>query len=579
MEKKPLYRSIRESFSRDIYMPVCGVVAAPVVMLELCCKEELEKLTSEKPPQSIILHINGALQVIGREGERIADLKEILLLCSRSVPVLYFDSADAGEALAAFTDYHNLGDAQLCVPFNKRHILAEAYKKMPLLRGILDVRGENAMIPELAGIAVSNGATTVILSSDQADEQIINALQKRFIHVITTDEMGFEKAAVEGSNGILTRDLNAAYSFLECFPEQSVFRKKNLYAHKGFSDEGRYSENTITSVVAAAKNYFDGAEIDVKLTGDDVPVVMHNVTTEGLFDCEVLVTEETDYRELASLRRIGFPKENIDRFDDLMRAMKEYNETPVIIEFKPSEKYWNLEEMIRLVDPILHSEFSQQNCVCIMGDLEPGHEYVHKKLPNLPLAYCDWYGAMPPLPQNRIEAEDFLYYIVKVTKGCAAGYNGEETAMNRLLNEYAKFRMITLFPWSRSWTMEPSKWEENGPENCKTYLSGYDAWTTDHGEKFLHLPIKIVPIVSDSGMDERYEMKSPFQPMCQKMYRDGRIEEGACDVLLLSGDLTKVSEGQYAGNGLVKVMLSLKIDLYFGEYYRIYSEPLELYLK
>ena len=154
--------------------------------------------------------------------------------------------------------------------------------------------------------------------------------------------------------------------------------------------------------------------------------------------------------------------------------------------------------------------------------------------------------------------------------------------MNRLLNEYAKFRMLTVFPWSRSWTLEPSKWEKNGPDNCKTYLAGYDAWTTDHGEKFLDLPVKIVPILpgdTEGVADACHEIESPFRPMCKKIYRDGREETTECDLLVLSGDACKEPTGNYVGKGRVKVMYSLKTDVYFGEYYRIYTEPVEIYLK
>ena len=42
---KPLYQSIRASFSKDIYMPVCPVVAAPTVVLEVKKADDLSVLT------------------------------------------------------------------------------------------------------------------------------------------------------------------------------------------------------------------------------------------------------------------------------------------------------------------------------------------------------------------------------------------------------------------------------------------------------------------------------------------------------------------------------------------------------
>ena len=476
MNKEPLYRSIRASYDRDIYLPACGVTAAPVVVKEIRTKRDFTECAGDYPPQMILFHVDRDLFVTGEDGSVIAGLEEALRTTGRSVPVLYFDSSDTADRLAEFVDFHHLGDAILCTPYDPREVLAAAYEKMPMLRGMLDLRKADVPVHKLPGIAVSHGAVSVILPADKADEESVHSLQKRFIHVITDDSMGFEKTALHGVNGIITRDTEAAYAFLSVFPENSVFRRRNLFAHKGFGCAGKYSENTITSVAAAGENHFDGAEIDIKLTKDDVPIVMHNLNTKGLFDCDVMITEESDYEQLASLRRIGFPDEGVDRFEDLMHRMKEYEDTPVLIEIKPNAKYWNVEKMISLMEPILASEESQQNCICIMGGLEPGHQYLHRHLPNLPISYCE---AGKGVPENREEAEDALYRIAKLTMGCAAGYNAEDVAMNRLLNEYAKFRMITVFPWSRSWTLSPSKWEENGPSNCRTYLAGYDAWTTD----------------------------------------------------------------------------------------------------
>ena len=40
MSNTPLYRSIRASFSKDIYMPICPIVAAPSVTFEIKSREK-----------------------------------------------------------------------------------------------------------------------------------------------------------------------------------------------------------------------------------------------------------------------------------------------------------------------------------------------------------------------------------------------------------------------------------------------------------------------------------------------------------------------------------------------------------
>ena len=533
---KPLYQSIRASFSRDIYMPVCPVVAAPTVVLEVKKAEDLALLTSDTPPQNVILHISIGLMVCGKP------LYEVLALCTRSVPILSFESDRTVVNLWNFIEDNNVGDVIICTGYDNRDVLYEACDLMPMVRGMLDCRGFEVEIDKLPADCVSNSATSVILDAEIATAEAVHSLHQRFIHVISSGSFG--RLAVRGVNGIITDDIAGAYSFLSSFPEGTNFRRRNLLAHKGFSNNGEFSENTITSVVAAAKNHFDGAEIDVKLTSDDVAVVMHNTNTKGLFDCEVAVTEESSYEFLSSLRRIEHPNESIDRFDDLMHEMKAYPDTPVLIEIKPSAKYFKVELLSAMTDKLLRDGRSQENCIGIMGGtLEPGLRYVHKRIPYLPLGWCEGGKNIPAAPENRAEAEDRLYRIARLTEGCAAGYNPEDVNINRLFNEYAKFRMLHVFVWSRSWTLSPSKWEVNGPANDNTYLSGFDAWTTDHGEYFLGYPISVEPTEN--------------APECILHFRDGHTERAVCEEL-------PVGDEKY---------YLYKIELHFGGSYYICSEP------
>lgn len=564
MTQKPLYESLRASFSKDIYMPVCGVVSAPTVVLEVKSAVDLAALTREAPPQNVILHVAPDLTVFG------VALYEVLEKCAKTVPILAFDAAETAAALAVFTDRNHVGDAILCTTLANRALLVEAYEKMPLLRGMLDCRGEAPAIDTLPATAVAHGATSVILDPAIATSEAIHSLRQRFIHTVTADTNGFDTAAARGANGIITADLGGAYAFLKRFPEGSFLRRHHLIAHKGFLNDGQYTENTITSVVAAARHHFDGAEIDVKLTVDNVPVVMHNNTTKGLFDCEPAITEECTYDFLSSLRRINFPNESIDRFEDLMHEMHAYPNTPVLIEIKPSAKRYQVEPLTAMTDVLLRDGRSQKNCIGIMGGtLEPGLRYVHRRLSYLPLGYCEGGKGVPEAPETRADVEDRLYRVAQLAAGCAAAYNPEDVNINRLFHEYAKFRMLHVFAWSRSWILSPSLWEENGPANDKTYLAGYDAWTTDHGEKFLNYPIAIETIAPTSTADT-------VKPLCRLCFRDGTTKDSECSVLPLTDRVTVGTDGSFSGSGRVRVMYAYRIDLHFGDSYTVYSEPLDL---
>ena len=573
---KPLYSSFRESFSKDFYLPQCGVVGAPVVLTPVEDTSSLALLTSECPPQNALLRVNAALDVVGADGVPVGSLYRVLSLCTRTLPVLCVDSADTVPALAAFLCDNRVADAILCASYANRALLREACRAMPVLRGMLDCRGETLPEPAaLPGHLVSFGAVMGIFDADFCTRSAVHAMQQRFLHVICPDSCGQAAAAAKGVNGILTSNPAACYRLLERFPENSFLRMHSLYAHKGFQNEGRFSENTISSVRAAGRAGFDGSEIDVKMTVDGVPIVMHNLNTKGLFDCEEKIIEESTYGELAPLRRIGFPQEGVDRFEDLMPAMREFPDTPVLIEFKPNAKYNRLEEMVAQTGEILSRPTSQQHCIGIMGALLPGLGYVRAQLPTLPLAHCECVRELTP-PRDRAEAEDRLYRLAFLTAGWAAGYNPEDIMVNRLFYEYAKMRGLTLFPWSRSWTLAPSRWEQNGPSCDRTFLSGYDAWTTDHGEMYLHLPARLEAPAELPTL----RAGERFRPEGVCWMRDGTRQQTGTDLLVLEGELTSHGDGSWSAPraGCVTAMLMQTLELHFGDCYRIFSEPFCLHI-
>ena len=578
--KAPLYKSFRESFDKDFCSAVTNVVSAPVTVLELNEASDIELLSSDSAPQNVILLVDAKLNVFTKQGKPVSDLYSVLSLCKRTLPIFYITTEKAADNLSDFLYENRIADAMLCTVYENRDLLCYAYAKMPMLRCMIDARGASLPedISELPSILVSSNATSVILDADTCDRLSVHRLQKRFIHVICDDEKGELETVTKGVNGIITAYPEKYYSLYEKFPENSFLKIHKLYAHKGFQNNGTYSENTISGVYAAGEYHFDGAEIDVKLTGDSVPIVMHNLNTRGLFDCEEMITEETDFDKMKDLRRIGYPDEGIDLFSDLMFKMKEMLETPVVIEFKPSAKYYRVEEMIELSKPILSDERAQKNCVAIMGSQLCGLDYVHRELPFLPLGHCEGGKQIPPPPTKRSEAEERLYRIASITKGTASAYNPEDVNINRLFNEYAKIRGLCVFPWSRSWTLAPSLWENNGPVCDNTYLSGYDGWTTDHGEMYLDYPIMLK---SNDGFGTKYNAGEEFDPLCVAIHRDGSEEECPCGIFDPSGCIKQNADGRYfcEAAGTYKVLLTKELTLHFGDRYRIFSSPTVITVK
>ncbi|MDO4572863.1 MAG: glycerophosphodiester phosphodiesterase [Clostridia bacterium] len=64
---------------------------------------------------------------------------------------------------------------------------------------------------------------------------------------------------------------------------------KKCIAHRGFSS--RYPENTMPAFEKAAEIGADGAEFDVQLTKDGVPVIFHDESLKRITGCDALVSE------------------------------------------------------------------------------------------------------------------------------------------------------------------------------------------------------------------------------------------------------------------------------------------------
>lgn len=111
-------------------------------------------------------------------------------------------------------------------------------------------------------------------------------------------------------------------------------KKSTIYgrnvAHRGLHDRsGMRPENSLSAFRAAAKAGY-GAEMDARLTADDVPVILHDENTLRMCgeDKEVAETSFAELREL----RLGDSDEHIPTLDEALEAVD--GSGPVILELK-----------------------------------------------------------------------------------------------------------------------------------------------------------------------------------------------------------------------------------------------------
>jgi len=188
---RPVYRSLAESFRLDIYLPECGLIAPPVSTCR--ADERLEEVMSgDRPPQSVFIDLTG--------GKTLETVMPVIR--GRAVPIVYFDSPEAGEAAARFAKENNIGDMTLCAPYEKREALAAIREMLPLSRGMLDLRGRKTPEPvELIGQCQSHQATMLLMNAG-TDRALIRSLLKRFIQVWVEDEGNLAEAVLTGACGM-----------------------------------------------------------------------------------------------------------------------------------------------------------------------------------------------------------------------------------------------------------------------------------------------------------------------------------------------------------------------------------------
>lgn len=484
---KPLFASRKESFCWKIYRPTDHVIAAPAVSVAAGA-HIAEQMQGERP-QTVFLAVDRTLTVRDADGAALGSLYDLLDLTRRAVPVLCLTDPAAGDPLSDFVWEHALGDAALCVPFARAAEFATAFLRMPYLRRMLDCRALG-QVPDWIAVsetAWSVGAIGLLLSADQTGWETLNLLHER-LHSVWCDAPGKEAQAIfAGVDGVLTDCPARVYEIYSCLPEYSKTDRYRILAHKGYQDDYRLPENSVQAVLHGADVGLDGAEIDVKLTRDGVPFVIHNPSTKGMLKGEDCVVEILSAAELESRERTDFPGVYTDRLQAMLQAVSGRQHYPIFIEFKPAAKFYHIERMAHEVRRILKETGTERGAVVLGEAVEM--PYLSHLLPGQPKLAGVW--EKPDAPQTREAACELLWRLWSRVTDAPAGLCVEDVMVNRLFGEEAALRGIRTVVWTRSWYFAPSRWEQDGARSDEGFLSGFQATISDHAGHYLQIPLRL----------------------------------------------------------------------------------------
>lgn len=475
---------MKESFCRDIYRVQSNVIAAPVA--SVWADTDFLQTVEVQRPQTVFFRLDQNLHVLATDETIIASLYDCLSVTKLFIPVFYFDDFKVAQKLSAFVYEHAIGDAVLCVPYEKKEVLEQAFLLMPLLRCMMDCRALNADTDWMhtTGQIWKSRAISLLITAAQCTRETVDLLHERLLSVWCEANDEWASVIFDGVDGVITEQVEGLYSLLEKLPEHSLLDRYRIIAHKGFQDGYTEPENSITAVKKGADYALDGAEIDIKLTTDGIPFVIHNPSTKAMLKGDPRDVESLSSTELSSLERTDFPGEYTDRLEDMMQALKGYKNYPIFIEFKPNEKLYHVEKMTHAVKGIVERTGTEYMAVALC--VPQAMRYVQRLLPTLPKISGVWENPDPP--KNMEQANELLYRLCERLSGTPAALCVEDVMVNPLFGAAAAMRGIFTVVWTRSWYFKHSLWENDGVRSDEGFISGFYATISDHAEHYFDIP-------------------------------------------------------------------------------------------
>ncbi len=492
----PLYDSYRDSFRKHLYRTDTGerVIGAPVVCT--FAGADIRKVIREQHPQNVFFRLNAALRVLDEQGCAISTLQEILTDADTFIPVFCINDEATADALAAFTYQNHIADATVCVPYGKRQLSERILLHAPMLRRMVDCRSltEKALAGRedylrLAGDVWQANAMMALLPASLCTRAGVFALQHRFVQVFADcGNFSPAPATLAGVNGVLCDAPARAYELFDRLPTDTVTRRVLVYAHKGLQNEGENPENTRTSVRLAREVGMDGAEIDIKLSRDGVPILMHDFSTNKMLNTAPgQIFEELLWDDIRVMERVRHPGEYVDRLEDALQEIQGDGDFSLMIEFKPREGYYHIERMSHMLRSLVDETGLEHHTVITMGETPPNVNYVQTILPRIPKVLGLWENTKDPQGTDAIEA--MLYRLSYRLAGKTAVPTLEDVMVNRAFGEQARLRGLPPFVWMRGDYYYPSRWEDACHRSDDALVSGFFGSCADHAARYFHLPI------------------------------------------------------------------------------------------
>lgn len=324
-----------------------NVPSAPICVGAAINDRDSLFLLDEEPADNALIRAeyrDGSLFVVDGEGVELFLLSQVIeaFEVADVVPVIRFDNAETGGALADFLVEKNVSDA--VVLSEDAALLKELRSEAKKVSGALmyeSVAAENeSAFKEICAEINSSWARVALLPND-VPEDLVDYLYERAVTVwICSDGTPEEnyRAILKGAHGVISEDWAQTKADLATFTTPTLTRTPFVVGHGGMNN---YQPNSLRGFIDAYEAGADALENDLHMTKDGVVVLMHGTGVYGqeangdfIDDIAAQTTgtgkiHELTWAQLQQYRIDGYKNLPTEPILDLDTYLREFADKPI----------------------------------------------------------------------------------------------------------------------------------------------------------------------------------------------------------------------------------------------------------
>ena len=325
-----------------------NVPSAPICVGAAINDRDSLFLLDEEPADNALIRAeyrDGSLFVVDGEGVELFLLSQVIeaFEVADVVPVIRFDNAETGGALADFLVDKNVSDA--VVLSEDAALLKELRSEAKKVSGALmyeSVAAENeSAFKEICAEINSSWARVALLPND-VPEDLVDYLYERAVTVwICSDGTPEEnyRAILKGAHGVISEDWAQTKADLATFTTPTLTRTPFVVGHGGMPVN--YQPNSLRGFIDAYEAGADALENDLHMTKDGVVVLMHGTGVYGqeangdfIDDIAAQTTgtgkiHELTWAQLQQYRIDGYKNLPTEPILDLDTYLREFADKPI----------------------------------------------------------------------------------------------------------------------------------------------------------------------------------------------------------------------------------------------------------